>query len=270
MRNAAANRQSTRRNAKRSAALRASLANFMTTLSEPLLAAGIQPSEFTDLVKRAFVTAAEPRCRLRNGRVNDSRVAVVTGLSRQEIARIRASSPYAFSERSIEPLDWILNNWASDPEFSRAGNPKALPLFAAPGGFGSLVKKHGGDVTARAVLQELISRKLVRVSNGRVVPTKKELQIPDSTARLLMEITRSLSTVVKALSARQANGLRRSFSLHLIMPSGREKLLLQKKVELAIETTFDALSTLGQTSQRKSGTRKRHLIDVLTFIDTSS
>jgi hypothetical protein len=87
-----------------------------------------------------------------------SRVAVMTGLTRKEVRRLRAeaeSGQYAFQSKST-PMGLVLHKWVSDDEFSDSrGGPADLPFEGEKGSFKSLVKKYGGDIPPGAIRTEL-------------------------------------------------------------------------------------------------------------------
>ena len=64
------------------------LQELMRELAFILLARGMTPRDFSELSRLAFVQAAAARSKLRNGRVNHSRVAAQTGLTRADVKRL--------------------------------------------------------------------------------------------------------------------------------------------------------------------------------------
>jgi hypothetical protein len=132
------------------------LGKFFIELSGVLLEQGITSNEFADLVNYSLVRAAANRSKLRNGRVNYSRVAAQTGLSRAAVRQL-LSGVYpkpGLIERA--PLMRVVRGWRSDGQFlQRDGRPRRLRIAGQVGSFGQLVKKHGGDIPPRAILEEL-------------------------------------------------------------------------------------------------------------------
>src|SRR5262245_5457253 len=74
------------------AQLALTLQRLLRGLAQHLLAVGITPSYFGDLATQAFVRAAAQISKCRNGRVNSSRVAVLTSLRRAEVKRLLIAS----------------------------------------------------------------------------------------------------------------------------------------------------------------------------------
>jgi len=130
------------------------IAQRFATLALPL---GFSVGEFIALSKEAFIVAATSDLKNRGIRPTTSRIAVMTGLTRAEVARIRegtAPPPVAVSEPRTER---VMNAWFTDPEFlDPQGAPRILPEFGNSS-FESLVRKYSGDMPRRALLEELIS-----------------------------------------------------------------------------------------------------------------
>jgi len=124
-----------------------------------LLRYGVSHREFAELVKTAFVDVASSDFGLRGRPTNISRVAVMTGLTRKEVKRIR--DLVSRGERSISvkttPISDVLHNWHAHAAFTDSeGNPKSLPFSGSTGSFSSLVKAYGGDVPAGAMRTEML------------------------------------------------------------------------------------------------------------------
>jgi hypothetical protein len=135
-----------------------SLQNLLQELAFVLLARGMTPKSFGELSRSAFVHAAAARSKLRNGRVNHSRVAAQTGLTRADVRRLLnrggSKSPLVPGQTAVER---VMNGWLSDQLFStNLGHPKSLRLSGARPSFTSLSRKYAGDVPCRAVLDELV------------------------------------------------------------------------------------------------------------------
>jgi hypothetical protein len=147
----------------------AALQDLITELACILLPRGMTPKRFSELTRSAFVHAAADMSRLRNGRVNHSRVAAQTGLSRADVKRLLKRNAFDPDFRGQSALERVINGWYTDSAFAtRAGHPKRLSVGGARASFAHLVRKYGGDVPHRAVLAELLRIGVVRESNGYV------------------------------------------------------------------------------------------------------
>ena len=123
-----------------------------------LMKSGIGFREFSEISKCAFVDVATSDYGLRGRPTNISRVAVMTGLTRKEVKRLRdkiAAGNQIDMQRVIPPAE-IIEKWHSDPDFlDAAGRPKNLNFNGSSPSFAALVKKYGGDIPPGAMRTEL-------------------------------------------------------------------------------------------------------------------
>lgn len=135
-----------------------SLLVVLRPLARALLRAGIGYREFAEISKTAFVDIASKDYGLRGRPTNISRVAVMTGLTRKEVRRLRDKTA-AGEETEIfrpTPMSMILHRWYTDGEFlDGAGKPLDLKFDGEGTTFSSLVRKHGGDIPPGAMRTEL-------------------------------------------------------------------------------------------------------------------
>ena len=123
-----------------------------------LMKSGIGYREFSEIGKSAFVDVATSDYGLRGRPTNISRVAVMTGLTRKEVRRLRdkiSSGNQVDMARVIPPAE-ILSRWHSDSDYlDSAGRPLTLDFDGATSSFAGLVKKYGGDIPPGAMRTEL-------------------------------------------------------------------------------------------------------------------
>ena len=156
-----------------------------------LLRLGISAADFNELSKELFVKAAANRRTPRAKRLNRSRIAIVTGLTRSEVTRLlkrsRQSTP---REWHIHRADRVLRGWHSDPEFvTKTGRPRALTTKGRGSSFHRLVRRYSGDIPARAMLDELVSGSAARVlRDGSVRAIATRLATPKVGRRELQGI----------------------------------------------------------------------------------
>jgi hypothetical protein len=132
------------------------LEHLLTELALVLLPRGMTPKRFAALARSAFVQAASDMSKLRNGRVNHSRVAAQTGLTRADVKRLLKYNMSGSTNRGQTAVERVMDGWRADREFlNRGGSPGQLPISGARGSFARLVRKYGGDIPHRAVLDEL-------------------------------------------------------------------------------------------------------------------
>ncbi len=123
-----------------------------------LLRYGIGYREFVEVAKTAYVDVASSDYGLRGRPTNISRVAVMTGLTRKEVKRLRdklASGDMSITVKTT-PLADVLHHWHSESEYTESsGRPAKLPFAGDKRSFSRLVKEYGGDVPAGAMRTEL-------------------------------------------------------------------------------------------------------------------
>jgi hypothetical protein len=123
-----------------------------------VLRSGITWGEFAELTKQVFVDVARRDYGIQGRPTNNSRVAMITGLSRREVTRVRdvltgeAQAPEPPSSRVAQ----VLSGWHVDPEFLDAeGSPLVLPPNGGQRSIEALLKRYGGDLPHGAFLKEL-------------------------------------------------------------------------------------------------------------------
>ena len=149
-----------------------------------LLRRGVVWSELSDLSKEVYVDVARQEYGIDGRPTNISRVAMLTGLSRREVARVRdfldadASQGNREGDRESDRegnrIARILTGWHVDPEFTdAAGRPKDLlatgPLESLP----SLLKRYAGDLPHGAIRKEMSHRGLIQELEGGYVRVLK-------------------------------------------------------------------------------------------------
>jgi hypothetical protein len=147
--------------------LKAAVARAVLRLLDPLvrllLEAGIGVGEFHQLAKMAYARAA--RDATEEARPNISRIAVLTGIPRGEVAEIlkRPEEHPPEPERGGQRAERVLHGWWKDSDFCDAnGDPAKLPLRGPRRSFAALVKRYAGDPRAATLLKELLRVKAVR------------------------------------------------------------------------------------------------------------
>jgi hypothetical protein len=142
---------------------------LLRPLARVLIARGIPAPTFYRLVKQAYVDAATDQM---GAAVTDSRIAVATGVHRRDVKALRSEARDDGDGPGgrISLLATVLGKWMSDPVFSDQSGPRPLPRRTVDTpGFDALVHAVSRDVRPRTVLDELVSRGLVEVTEDTVV-----------------------------------------------------------------------------------------------------
>ena len=127
-------------------------------IAKILLRFGIGFREFSEISKTAFVDVASREYGLRGRPTNISRVAVMTGLTRKEVRRIREKIEDGDQSVVVKatPLSEILHRWHAEAEFlDESGRPAILPFAGEAKSFSDLVRRFGGDIPPGAMRTEL-------------------------------------------------------------------------------------------------------------------
>jgi uncharacterized protein DUF6502 len=150
---------------------------------DPLIAlmfdTGTTVQEFTRLVRDRAVRSAATRVGRESGRVNNSRVAIITGLARAEVARTLSTD-----ERSLDSgvgqnsARRVLAAWHDSQRFLDSdGNPAVLPIFGSRKSFEQLVLAFGGGSPVRAMLDQLLEIGAVDILSGQRVKANARVPI---------------------------------------------------------------------------------------------
>ena len=123
-----------------------------------MLRAGVNWRELSDVCKATYVEVATEDFGIRGRPTNISRVAILTGMTRREVRRLRnlleQEAPEAASRMNYASR--VLTGWHQDEEFlDDQGKPAALTAAGPSGSFESLCGKYSGDVAASTLLKEL-------------------------------------------------------------------------------------------------------------------
>lgn len=150
--------------------LRSALALMFKPLIRLLVSQGLTHAEFSEVAKEVYVEVAlryfEP-----SERVNKSRVAVLTGLTRKEVKNVidRAGQSSGLEKTKSRPSR-VLSGWYEDPKYTGPyGIPLELPYESQIEGqasFIELVRTYSGDMAPRQMLNELLRSGSVKEVEG--------------------------------------------------------------------------------------------------------
>jgi hypothetical protein len=151
--------------------LRRALSLMFKPLIRLLIAQGVTHAEFSETAKEVYVEVA-----LRHfedeGKVNKSRIAILTGLTRKEVKNVidRTLTSNDNQKTHSRPAR-VLTGWYSDPKFQGPyGIPLELPYESNDDevpSFTRLVKEYSGDMAPRQMLMQLLESGAVVEVDGR-------------------------------------------------------------------------------------------------------
>ena len=141
--------------------LRLALRMMLKPLVKLLISQGVSHGDFSEAAKDVYVEVAIRHFDT-SLKVNQSKVAILTGLTRKEVKNVidRAMASESFGKNFSRP-GRVLAGWHSDPRFlGPYGVPLELPYESPIDGgmpsFVELVKTYSGDMAPRPMLKELI------------------------------------------------------------------------------------------------------------------
>lgn len=171
--------------------LHGAIARLLRPLARILLRHNLSFLTFSDLAKKVFIEVAEQEFLPAGRKQSISRIAMLTGLSRKEVLRVKRVPLPADGEtiaqqgRSIR----VINGWILDDRFlDDAGNPRVLDFDGQDTSFSSLVRHHSGDIPPRAVLDELLRIGLVELTLDDRVRLISKVYVPRAGIREKLSI----------------------------------------------------------------------------------
>src|SRR5512134_532466 len=153
-------------------AMLAAVTSMLRPLVRLLLGYGIPYKTFSDIAKSVYVDVATEEFGIPGRKPSNSRVSIITGLSRKEVLRVKrlpASTDLGAAERYNRAAR-VISGWIRDQRFNdKVGHPLELSFEGGTVSFHQLIKTYSGDAPARAVLDELLRVGAVqRTPEGRI------------------------------------------------------------------------------------------------------
>ena len=163
-------------------ALVVTIRRLLRPVVRQLLGWGVSYPVFDRVVRGLFVEVAEDDFALPSKKQTDSRVSLVTGIHRKEIARLRRLPR---EERNAPPLERsvvtrVIGRWLASPPYAdRTGRARPLPYEAGGrASFARLVADAGFDGPVRSVLDEMLRVGAVSWRDDGTVVLEREANLP--------------------------------------------------------------------------------------------
>ena len=259
-------------------AVRSAIVRMLDPLVRLLLTVGIGVGDFLSLVKVAYVRAARDQARETRGelRPHVSRIAVVTGLTRAEVAAIldADTDEWRTSDRGRQRAERVLSGWWNDPDFQTStGEPAVLPVSGSRKSFKALVRRYSNEPRATPILEELLRVKAVR---QRQDGTLQALSRTYATVRWDPAGIESLGDQMNELCDTLLYNLENPGQLRLVRrivnaqldPRYRPMLVrdIQSQVSSLADSLDDALNHRGYTVTPKRGGREAVCLGVGFYV----
>lgn len=194
--------------------LNRALYRILRPMARLLLRNGIPFAEFAELVRRAYVDAALEDFSDSRKKPTDSRAAVMTGLTRKEVKKQReilaGEHHGGLGAHHENRASRVVSGWVHDSAFQASdGEPADLP-FDGPLSFSELVKRYSGDMTPRAVLEELVRVGVVATDGSDTVVLRQRAYVPAGDSEEMLQIfgedvSDLITTIDHNLVASEAN-----------------------------------------------------------------
>ncbi len=188
------------------------MARLLRPLVRLLIQRGISFDQAADILRKTYCDVAfSAEFALPGRKQTDSRVSVITGLTRKDVARLKAmtlDSPGLMANHNRATR--VMTGWWLDhPSTDSVSGAAPLKIEGEEDSFAAVVRKYSGDMPMRAVLDELVRVGAVRI-RGNEVELFKLLYSPDSNEQNKIEylgtdVADLISTISHNLSTTPAN-----------------------------------------------------------------
>ncbi len=152
-------------------ALSRAVRKLLGPLVRILLRNGVPFGVFVELARRVYVDVAWREFGLPGRRQTVSRTSTITGLTRKDVTRV-LNEPDGKTPPDVERYNRaarVLTGWLRDRAYQGENGRRSLAFEGTDDSFSGLVRKYSGDVTARAVLDELLRVGAVKkLKDGRI------------------------------------------------------------------------------------------------------
>lgn len=249
------------------------ISQVLQPLARLMIDHGLQLPSMIDLLKKALVDEAAGSFGLADKASSDTRIALLTGVHRKDVKRLRELPVAAAPASPMVPVAAsVVARWISDPRFLNA-DQSARPLARTPrrGGVGepdftTLVAEVSRDVGARAVLDELERLGVVALLEDGYVELKSCAFVPqeglqESFHFLATNVSDHLATAVHNMSPERQGPLmleQSAFSQDL-SPAQAEQLQLQARRlwASALQQFLQTATVAEQRSHKIAGPKHR-------------
>ncbi len=135
---------------------------------------GIVYREFADICRNNYVQVAFDEYGVGGRNTNTSRIALITGINRKDIKKIKDAIIDGSLENQAAPdrISRVLTGWHQDPNYlDDQGQPLLLPIESEDSvSFHSLVAEYGGDIAPVTLIKEFKRSQVVEedLETGRL------------------------------------------------------------------------------------------------------
>jgi len=160
--------------------LQLALYRVLKALAKVAMHYGMSVAAVTELLRRAYVDAAEEILGVDGKKIKSSSICALTGLYRKEVVRIQELPPVdaATVDDRYNRSARVISGWTRDVAYcTKAGRPAVLP-FDGDNSFSELVRQYSGDMTPKSMLAELTRLGSVERTRSDSIKLKNAAFIP--------------------------------------------------------------------------------------------
>jgi hypothetical protein len=140
---------------------------------------GVSYGEFSDSVRGAYIDIAKAELIPPGRPHSDARLAILTGISKEEVHRVRAMDEEDDSEVGLNRIARVLQGWCQDPAYlGPYGLPLEIPFEGDGLSFEQLVKTYTDSTNPRALLDELLRVNAARETDDGYVRLINRTYVP--------------------------------------------------------------------------------------------
>lgn len=159
--------------------LLAACRHLLHPLVRILLRHGVSYGEFSDSVRGAYIDIVKAELIPPGRPHSDARLSILTGISKEEVHRVRAMDEEDESEVGLNRIARALQGWCQDPAYlGPYGLPLEIPFEGDGISFEQLVKTYTDSTNPRALLDELLRVNAARETDDGYVRLINRTYVP--------------------------------------------------------------------------------------------
>ncbi|MEX0734290.1 MAG: DUF6502 family protein [Steroidobacteraceae bacterium] len=254
--------------------LLAAFRSLMTPLIRILLRSGITFQEFGGVLKDVYVNVCAREMTLPDRKMTLSRVAIATGLTRREVAKIvRNEGKTQWDVGSNAGLAAsVLEAWHTDPQYlAPYGYPRDLKIDGTDAipTFEDLVRRFSTDVPHEILIGELVRVGAARVlEGGQYLRVHKRTYIPtDMTAEMIQIFSQAVRRYIETVDYNlgKGKGLEKRFD-RMVYPDEGLRLvdveIYQQEIREYLESVIEEIDQKSATYPRPARKRGEQAVQV--------
>ncbi len=239
-----------------------SLSKIAAPVAEFAMLLGLSIAEIEVILRESAVRAMARIQLEKSSRLSISGISASTGLSRTIVSRILKSKK---REQSVNGnrgqfTNRVLSAWHRDPKYTDSnGEPATFTIFGKGPTFESLVRKYGGGLPLRPILDELIRMGAIEMLANQTVKARSSIAIARG---LDVEMIESIGNRVSELLSTMVENLKSESSTKFVATAYADRVPIESLGLIRREVTnrgANLLSNIEETifPNDKSGTGKR-------------